>query len=69
MTVEDGRLRIHAVEPARTLPDGILVRADACPLKPGDRLVTTSLANPLEGTRVREAAPAASRAATAEQGP
>lgn len=53
-TVDDGLLRVHSVKPAKMLPDGVLVRADATDLKPGDRVVITQLVTPLDGGRVRE---------------
>ena len=53
-TVDDGLLRGHSVQPDKVLADGVLVRADATDLKPGDRVVITQLVSPLAGSRVRE---------------
>lgn len=53
-TVDHDLLQVHTVEPAKVLPDAVLVRADSTDLKPGDRVVITPLATPLAGSRVRE---------------
>lgn len=54
LTVEDGVLRVHKIRPARVLADSVLVRADATDLKPGDRIVVTTLVSPIDGVEVRE---------------
>jgi RND family efflux transporter MFP subunit len=53
-TVDNGVLRGHSVQAARVLADRVLVRADSTDLKPGDRVVVTQLATPVDGSRVRE---------------
>lgn len=53
-TVNSGVLRVHSIEPVRTLPDGVLVRADSSGLKAGDHVVITQMTTPLDGNQVRE---------------
>lgn len=53
-TINDDVLRIHQVEPARVLPDSVLIRADATDLKPGDRIIVSQLATPFDGMQVRQ---------------
>ena len=53
-TVDDGLLRVHSVQPAKVLPDSVLIRAGSTRLKPGERVVTTQLVTPMDGSRVRE---------------
>ena len=53
-TVHDGVLKVHSVQPAKVLEEGVLVRAESTNLKPGDRVVVTQMASPLDGIRVRE---------------
>jgi len=53
-TVDNGLLRVHSAEPAKVLPDSVLIRAESTELKPGDRVVTTQLVAPMDGSRVRE---------------
>jgi multidrug efflux pump subunit AcrA (membrane-fusion protein) len=53
-TVDNGLLRVHSVQPAKVLPDSVLIRSDSTRLKPGDRVVTTQLVAPMDGSRVRE---------------
>lgn len=53
-TVQDGVLRVHSLEPVRTLSDSILIRAGSSGLKAGDHVVITQMTNPLDGNQVRE---------------
>lgn len=55
-TIEDGILRGHTIRPAKSLSEGVLVRADSTDLKPGDHVVVTQLVTPIDGSRVREIA-------------
>ena len=55
-TVADGKLTIHQVQPARVLPDAVLVRVDSTELKAGDRLVVSQLVTAFDGMSIREAA-------------
>lgn len=57
-TVDGGALRIHKIEPARVLPDSVLIRADRTELKAGDRVVVSQLATAFDGMQVRDAKPA-----------
>lgn len=52
-SVSNDLLRGHSVQPAKVLPDSVLVRADSTDLKPGDHVVVTQLVTPLDGSRVR----------------
>jgi RND family efflux transporter MFP subunit len=54
--IEDERLRVHAVTPARSLDDGILIRADQATLKSDDRVVVSRLITAHDGMQVRERA-------------
>ena len=53
-TVQDGVLRVHSLEPVRTLSDSILIRAGSSGLKVGDHVVVTQMTTPLDGNHVRE---------------
>ncbi len=53
-TVQDGVLRVHSIEPVRTLPDGVLIRAGSSGLKSGNHVVVTQMTTPLDGNQVRE---------------
>lgn len=54
LTVQNGKLRVHTIRPAKVLPESVLVRADSTDLKAGDRVVVTQLSTPLNGSPVRE---------------
>lgn len=41
---QPGKLRYHEVRVAKLLPDAVLIRADDCTVKPGDRVVISPLA-------------------------
>jgi multidrug efflux pump subunit AcrA (membrane-fusion protein) len=41
---QPGKLRYHEVRVAKLLPDAVLIRADNCTVKPGDRVVVSPLA-------------------------
>ncbi len=53
-TLEDGKLRIHEVQPAKVLPGWVLLRAEETDLKVGDKLIVSPLATAVDGMSVRE---------------
>lgn len=54
--VENEQLRVHIVSTARSLDDGILIRADKTTLESGDRVVVSPLMTAHDGMQVRERA-------------